>query len=310
MAVVRKQPINRNRKKKQPKKPGDTTVQPVPTPDTPTSSQVTYASQDLQAILDYFGLGGLFADADAIIQQYGSGILQNGDVFISYLRDNPVYKQRFSGNEARRAKGLPELSPASYVAIEQEYKNVLRANGMPVGFYDTQQDMANFIGRDLNPNEINTRIQQGYRRVMTAEPGVVNELKNLYGLNDGEIAAFFLDEQRTMDAVTQKASAAFIGYQARQQAQLQLTAQEAEALAQAGVEGQAAQGFEAIQNLQELFRGAPGEDQITREEQIGGVFGTNAAAAQRIRKRQAERTARFEAGGSFAGQGGSVTGLQ
>lgn len=270
----------------------------------------TYANQELLAVLRYFGLEGLFADADAIIQQQGPGVLTNQDVFISYLRDNPVYKQRFSGNDERRQRGLPELSPSQYVEYERNYRDTLRANGMPLGFYDSQQDLANFIGRDIGIPELNNRIQQGYRRVMNAEPGVVEELKTLYGLNNGEIAAFFLDDQRTMDAVAQKASAAFIGYQARQQADIALTAQEAEALAQAGVEQQAQAGFEAIQNLQELFRGAPGEDQITREEQIGGVFGTSGAAAQRIRQRQARRTAEFAGGGGFAGQGGSVVGLQ
>jgi hypothetical protein len=270
----------------------------------------TYANQELLAVLRYFGLEGLFADADQIVQQQGPSVLVNQDVFISYLRDNPVYKQRFSGNEERRRRGLPELSPNQYVDYERNYRDTLRRNGMPVGFYDSQQDLANFIGRDININELDTRIQQGYRRVMNAQPGVVEELKTLYGLNNGEIAAFFLDEQRTMDAVSQKASAAFIGYQARQQADIALTAQEAEALAEAGLEQQAQGGFEAIQNLQELFRGAPGEDQITREEQIGGVFGTSGAAAQRIRQRQARRTAEFAGGGGFAGQGGSVVGLQ
>lgn len=282
----------------------------IKTRTTTATDTATYANQELLAVLRYFGLEGLFADADAIIQQQGPSVLTNQDVFISYLRDNPVYKQRFSGNEERRRRGLPELSPSQYVDYERSYRDTLRANGLPQGFYDSQQDLANFIGRDIGVPELNTRIQQGYRKVMNAEPGVVEELKTLYGLNNGEIAAFFLDDQRTMDAVAQKASAAFIGYQARQQADIALTAQEAEALAQAGVEQQAQAGFEAIQNLQELFRGAPGEDQITRQEQIGGVFGTSGAAAQRIRQRQARRTAEFAGGGGFAGQGGSVVGLQ
>lgn len=79
----------------------------------------TYANQELLAVLRYFGLEGLFADADQIVQQQGPSVLVNQDVFISYLRDNPVYKQRFSGNDERRRRGLPELSPNQYVDYER-----------------------------------------------------------------------------------------------------------------------------------------------------------------------------------------------
>jgi hypothetical protein len=48
---------------------------------------------------------------------------------------------------------------------------------------------------------------------------------------------------------------------------------------------------------------------MTQEEQIGAVFSTDAAAAQRLRKKQAERTAAFQGGGGFAGQGQGQTAL-
>ncbi|MGA1656102.1 MAG: hypothetical protein ACO39D_08180, partial [Ilumatobacteraceae bacterium] len=61
-----------------------------------------------------------------------------------------------------------------------------------------------------------------------------------------------------------------------------------------------------------LFVALPGttEEAISQQEQISGVFGTSAAAQQRIRQRSRERQAIFEAGGRFAGQGTTVTGLQ
>jgi hypothetical protein len=284
--------------------PGIKTRNPAPTPLTGA------AQNDLMAILRYFGLESLYDRANAIVEQEGVAILQSRDVFINSFRDTEAFKQRFSGNEERRRRGLSELSPATYIAYEKDVKDTLRANGLPMGFYDTQQDLSNFIGRDIGVPELDFRIKQGYRKVLNAEPGVVAELKTLYGLSDGDVAAFFLDEQRTMDVVAQKASAAVIAYQARQQAEVGLTAQEAETLARAGQEANAASGFGAIRELQDVFRGAPGEDNITREEQIAGVFGTSGAAAQRIRQRQAQRVAGLSGGGGFASQGGTVTGLQ
>jgi hypothetical protein len=48
---------------------------------------------------------------------------------------------------------------------------------------------------------------------------------------------------------------------------------------------------------------------MTKQEQIGAVFSTDAGAAQRLRKKQAERTAVFQGGGGFAGQGSEQTSL-
>ena len=87
----------------------------------------------------------------------------------------------------------------------------------------------------------------------------------------------------------------------------------AEELAVAGItQEQARAGFQTIAGAEELFVALPGttEQAITEQEQIGGVFGTSAAAQQRIRQRSRERQATFEAGGRFAGQGTTVTGLQ
>lgn len=86
----------------------------------------------------------------------------------------------------------------------------------------------------------------------------------------------------------------------------------AEELATAGItEQQAREGFQTIAQAQEIFNPLlVGETAISTEEQIAGIFGTQAAAQQRIRQRQRERQATFEAGGRFAGQGTTVTGLQ
>jgi hypothetical protein len=110
-----------------------------------------------------------------------------------------------------------------------------------------------------------------------------------------------------------QARAAQIASEATLQAQQEIGAMTAEELAVAGItQQQARQGFQTIAEAEELFVPLPGttEQEITQEEQIAGVFGTSAAAQQRIRQRSRERQAAFQAGGQFAGQGTTVTGLQ
>jgi len=73
---------------------------------------------------------------------------------------------------------------------------------------------------------------------------------------------------------------------------------------------EARQGFANIAGAQQLFGALSSQEQaISQEEQIGAVFGTNPAAAQRVRQRAAQRTAEFQGGGGFAAQGSEVTGL-
>lgn len=227
------------------------------------------------------------------------------------LRETPEYKQRFKGNEARRQKGLTEYSAGDYLRIEDSLKQILAGNNLPPGFYDTQDDLANFIGNDVSAQELDTRVQRGYLAVKNANPDTIAEMKRLYGVDEASLAAYFLDPTKGRDVIVRQAGAARIAGGAQAGGGITLTQQEAEALQQQGItQEQAQQGFGAIQQMEELFRGAPGEQAITREEQIGGVFGTNAAATQRIRQRQERRAAEFSGGGGFAGQGSSVTGLQ
>ena len=224
-----------------------------------------------------------------------------------------IYRTRFAGNEARRQAGYNAISEAEYVALENTFRQVMRASGLPTGFYDEPSDFSALIGGDVSPAELNTRISQGYQAVAQSNPQVIQEMRRLYGVDDSMLAAYFLDPAKATPMLLRQARAAQIAGEATLQAQQQIAAGIAEELAVAGVtQEQARQGFQTIGAAQELFVPLPGttEEAIGTEEQIAGVFGTSGAAQQRIRRRSRERQAAFEAGGQFAGQGTTVTGLQ
>jgi hypothetical protein len=269
------------------------------------------AVDELKAILTYYGLGTLADVLSARITDDPT-LVDNPTVLLSSVRDTTEYKTRFKGNETRRAAGLPELSPADYVSLEASYRSTLASNSLPKGFYDTQDDFASFIGQDISPNELNARVSQGYNAVMQAEPGTKAELKQLYGLSDGDIAAFFIDPTRfnQSDAI-KKAQAAQVASEARRQAGFTLDVATAEGLATEGItRGQAQQGFQQIGATQELLgMDLQGETMLTQQEQIAGTFGTNQAAAQRIATRRRKRQATFEQGGGFAATQTGTTGL-
>jgi len=259
--------------------------------------------------LDTYGLGELRGFVNDLV--FNRNIIDE-NILIGELREQPAYKQRFAGNEQRRRAGLNALSESEYIGLEKAYAQLMRQSGLPSGFYDDSSDFTNLIGNDVSVAELSERVNQGYEAVMNADPEVVQEMRRLYNIGDGELAAYFLDPERATPMLITQARAASVAGQGVRQAGYQISAAQAEELARAGIgEEQARAGFQAIAAAQELFTALPGEAEqdISQEEQIAGVFGTSAAAQQRIRQRTRERQAIFEAGGGFAAQGSQVTGL-
>jgi hypothetical protein len=276
------------------------------------------ARDDALTVLESFGLGGLISIIDKAIEddptQFQTAFAAQNAMRL--VKDTPEYKTRFKGMELRAKAGFPPISEQTYVQIEDDYRQSLRTNGMPLGFYDSQQDFEKFIGNDIRGDELTLRLQSGIRAVQEAEPGTVAELKRLYGLGDGDIAAFFLDPEKTKNTdVVRRAEAARRATAAREQA-IEISRQQAEELVNRGVtQSLAQQEFTNIAESQELFRtttaeAAAGETAISQEEQIAGTFGTNAAAQQRIATRRRKRTAAFEQGGGLAATQQGVVGLR
>ena len=272
------------------------------------------ARDEALAILREYGLESLITQIDqAIIDEPTDfvGPYAREAVWRS-VRGTEQYKKRFRGLELRKANSRMPINEDQYLQIEKEFEQVLRSNGMPKGFYDTEEDFANFIGNDVRADELNTRISQGYRAVMETEPGTKEELKRLYALNDSDIAAFLIDPTRFQQTEAVKKAEAARRANAAREAGFQIGATQAEELVSRDITQREAQrGFQELGATQELFGAMQqGEEQIGIEEQISGTFGTNAAAVQRIATRRRRRQAEFEGGGGLAETQQGITGLR
>lgn len=271
----------------------------------------TDARQILQSTLDRYGLGSL---RDQVWQLYTDQTITANtpiDAIGDALVNTPEFQARFPANAIRRAKGLPEYSVSEYIGMERGYKNAMQGSGLPSGFYDDSTDFSNLIAGDVSVAEVQDRINQGFRAVSEANPEVIKQMKDLYGVGEGDLAAYFLDPEKATPLLTRQARAAQIAAEAQRQAQTTIGASQAELLAREGVTAQQAQtGFKQIAIEQQLYQGLPGETgALTLEEQMGAVFGTNEAARQRIETRRRQRQAQFEAGGGFAESQTGVVGL-
>jgi hypothetical protein len=266
---------------------------------TPTSLTGS-AANELKAILRRYGLEGLFDPLAAALIGDPS-LIKNTDALFGSIRETPQYQARFKGNIERAKKNLPLLSEAEYVSQEQSYLAVNKNLGLPRGFYDTQNDFANFIANDVSPVEYSNRIQQAYNVVKNSDPEVLNQLKMFIPeLQDADLAAYILDPSRSGQEIERKARAATIAAAGKTSGGMQLTAQQAESLALQGVSTQAAQqGFAQIGQTAGLFRPLQGEETITQEDILAGTFTNEQAAQQRIARRRRRRQAAFETGGTL-----------
>lgn len=227
------------------------------------------------------------------------------------VRNTNVYKERFKGIEQRRVAGLPAITEAEYLSLERYYRQTMQAAGLPAGFYDTPDDFASLIGRDVSPAEFSQRIQTGYLEVQNAPEDVKQQLRTRYNMTDGEMTAWFLDEQAALPLIERQVTTAKLGAAAARVGINGVDTAALEQLARMGVtEQQAAPAFAQIAADQQLYQPLnASETAISTDTAIEATFTGNAAAARRIRQRREQRLAEFGQGGAYAGQGAERTGL-
>ena len=300
----------------------DGTVDEVDAPETvvvtgdddKTAAQRTDARNVLSTYLNRYGLGSLTQFTYDLIAR-GEINTANPDALVAKIRERPEYIARFPANEARVKAGLSELDPASYIALEQQYLATLRANSLPTNFYDNPaEDFRKFIEGDVSPAELQARVENGYNAVRDADPAVKDQMRQLYGVTEGELAAYFIDPERTRPLLQAKqlqrqAQAANIAARGLEQGNIQLGTALAEELASRGItNAQAQAGFAQIGALGELTQTFAGETALTTEDYNGAAFGYDVQAQQELEKRRRQRVGEFQGGGRFVATQGETQG--
>jgi hypothetical protein len=263
----------------------------------------------ISGILDRFGLSSL-ANTLWDLHLHKQVNIASEDSIAFVLKDAPEWKKRFGGNAGRIAAGYEELSPSTYIGMEETYRNILKANGMPAGFYDNQAAMDKLIAGDIDAKEFNDRISYARSIVYDAPAGVKAQMQELYGISEGMLIAHFIDPKEAEPLLKEQERSARIGAASLERAGMQLTRDEASGLAKRGyTPDQAGTAFSDISSLGEMTQTAQGEELITRDETIGASFGYDTNAQKKFQKRQRKRVSEFEGGGNFAtsqGIGGSI----
>lgn len=208
------------------------------------------------------------------------------------LQDTPEYKQRFAGNEERKKRGLPVLSPAEYLSAESSIQSAFRAAGLPTGFYDSPNDFADFIGKNVSPTELQSRVELASQATALAAPSYREALKKLYGIDEKLLTAYFLDPNKALPLLQKQAAAATIGAEAQKRGFYSSAAKLEEYAAQGVTQQAAAQAFEATRNILPQFSTIAHSygEEITGEEISESLLGVQPSKG----KPGESSTAKFE----------------
>jgi hypothetical protein len=226
------------------------------------------------------------------------------------LQETPEYQKRFSANADRIKKNLSVLSPGDYLNLEDSYRQVLRSYGLTR--FDTDEYVKQFIANDVSATELSNRVVTAVQRVQNADPAILSQLTDYYGIGQNDLVAYVLDPNQQFQKIQRQVAAAEIGVAAAKQG-LRSDVAVSEQLAAQGVsQAEAQKGYATIADilptaskLSEIY-GATlesyGQDEAEQE-----VF-NQLASAQRKRQKLAATEAATFSGSAGIARGGLSTG--
>ena len=190
---------------------------PASTPTPPSGTGIDGPNSYTAIIvnmLTQWGLTSLISDVEAL----GRDSSNTSDMIYLKLQQTDAWKQRFAGNAERIKNGLGALDPATYIALEGQYKQALRQYGLPDGFYDDKTTTDGWIGGDVSASEVAGRAQEAATLIYNSPKSAMDEWNKYYGGSGaGGAIATILDSTKAAPLVANMVTSAQIGGVARDQ---------------------------------------------------------------------------------------------
>jgi hypothetical protein len=224
--------------------------------------------------------------------------------YLQLIQTEPYYQRFGQVNEARLAAGYRALDEKTIVGMEDEYQKVLTSYNAPKGFYDQTKDFQMFLKNNYTAVDV-SNVFQAYRDfVQSTNPTIRGQLRDLYGINDDMLTAYFADPERgqpILESITGKnlnTAAALLEGLTKEQADIaqQYGAGSLAYGTQRQKYSQVAQNIQQYGNLADIY----GEN-FGAKEAIAAEFGADTASQQIMERLKATNLAQFS-GTSGVGQ--------
>lgn len=220
------------------------------------------------------------------------------------LYDQPAFQTRFPQIAARQKAGLPPVSVDDILNYEQQASQLEQATGLPQGFINTANEMTN----NVSFNELQSRVQDHYQKVIDAPAEVQQKFGEWFGPNgQAALLSYMLDPTKALPILDRQLAAAQVGGTAQRYG-LDIGQQQANLLgtihdpnASIYQMGQLEQGFQQAAAQRPLYQELTGENHdLTAESGVSAAFGLDPNSALAIAQRLQQRVA------AGKGQGGAA----
>jgi len=218
----------------------------------------------------------------------------NADTIAILLRETPEYKTRFPAMSSLAAKGRA-ISEGDYVAYERGAAALEQRYGLPANML--MNNVTNLLTNDVSTAELNDRVVLAAAASIEAPQALKDQFKQFYGIDQGGLAAYFLDPEVAAPLLQKQFAASQIGAEATAQG-IGLDVMGAENLQQLGITQDTARtGFSKVADQASLITSAG--DTASQKDLIAGNLLGDAAARKNIERAAGARVGRFQGGGSF-----------
>ena len=293
-------------------------------------AETTVQKNALEMIQERFasyGIQGLAETIRNLIAKYTSDNEVATSLVMADLRKTPEYERRFAGN-IERAKKIKEdvdagrqpryglLSESEYIKAEEDYRTILSDYTLP-GFYDTPESYVNLIANNTSPKEVQGRAMAAQQAASSANPEIKAQLKAMYGIEENNLTAYFLDPEVAKTALKPiAASNAATIAAAAQRSGLQITPGDAERIS-----GQLAPGATDFIASDSLFQqtaltagltqgSVSGEASTVGAEEVLTAAAGNVEAQAKLARERQKRLAEYQSASGMAETQKGVVGLQ
>ena len=290
--------------------------------DTMSAQMMLSAYGTVTDALRGWGLDSLAPSAWQLISDPGYHL--NASLVLSALRGTQEYKDRFSGMSALQARGI-NWTEAQYISVESSIQQDLSSYAVPQGWLNNKE-VGTLIANGIYGTNLQTRLQKGYDAMQAADPYIKTMLNQYYGVDQGQLLAYYLDPTKTAQDLIKQTQAAAIGTAAHKTGFAGVDKSIAEGLATSlpatagGDPTSLTAGFQkaaGLQPLEQTMAGQRGQATVTsnqilenvfpgQEAQLGGTVANNTAA---LKLAEQARVAGLSGGGGYVQDAGGGVGV-
>lgn len=262
---------------------------------------------------DMFGNDPRFANEISALTTQLNDLMVKGASeleIVQEIRGSTQYATRFPGMAARAAAGMPAISEREYIDLERNYRNLMRTSGIDDRFYKDPARFGELIAGDVSAAELQSRIGLAEQAAASADPEVVRQLEEFYGIDRTKLVEYYLDPVEEMNLFQEERRLAAAGLSAAAIGTVGqgFTQSVAERLQQENIQRREVQQRLGQRiGLTERLLGE--EEALTASEIAEAEFGLDAQAITQMRRRREERTAAFGGSGGVLSTRGGITGL-